>query len=151
MTVLDVARLFLHVRELPGNKGARVEAIQKWSGGRPGDPWCAQWVWMICDLYYGGKAPLPRTGSCDEMLAICVTDGRMTDTPLPGDIYFRLADPTNAIHVGFVCSPLRENRFVQLSGNTSEDGLSREGTGVFERDIPYVAGKIVFARLPERP
>lgn len=151
MTVLDVARLFLHVREIPGNRGARVEAIQKWGGGSPGDAWCCWWVTMVLDLYYGGKSPVPRHGSCDIPLALCKSEGWMVEHPIPGDLYFRLADPTNAVHIGFACSPIRDGRFVQLSANTSEDGLSREGTGVFEREIPYVPGKIVFARIPEKP
>lgn len=150
MTVLDIARLFLHVRELAGNTGARVEGIQKWSGGKAGDAWCCHWLTMVLDLYFGGKSPLPRHGACDVILALCQSEGRMTETPLPGDIYFRLADPTNAVHVGFVTTPLRAGKFGQISANTSPDGLSREGTGVFEREIPYVPGKIVFARLPEK-
>lgn len=152
MTVLEIARLFRHVREADKpNTGQRVEAIQKWSGGKVGDSWCCHFVTMVLDLYYEGKSPIPRHGSCDVVLALCMHERRMTDTPLPGDLWFRLRDPTDAVHIGFVTTPIRDGAFGQISGNTSEDGLSNNGNGVYERSVKYVPGKVAFARLPEKP
>jgi hypothetical protein len=37
MTLVELARKFRGVREAGPNKGLRVEAIQHWSGGQPGD------------------------------------------------------------------------------------------------------------------
>lgn len=152
MTVLEIARLFRHVREAEKpNTGQRVEAIQTWSGGKPGDSWCAHYVTMVLDLYYGGKSPMPRHGSCDVLLALARHQGWIVEHPLPGDLWFRLADPTDAVHVGFVTAPIRDGKFGQISGNTSEDGLSNNGNGVYERDVKYAPEKIAFAHLPEKP
>ena len=61
---VDVARLFLHIREAGPNTGQRVEAIQKWSGGIAGQSWCCYFVTMVLDLCYGGTSPIPRQGAC---------------------------------------------------------------------------------------
>lgn len=151
MTLLEIARLFKHVREAGANGGLRVNAIQTWSGGKNGDSWCAQWVTMVLDLYYSGQAPLPRNGSCDVALALCRNKGWMVEHPLPGDLYFRLADPTDAVHIGFVTTPVKDGAFGTLSGNTSADGLSNNGDGVYERAVKYTPDRYAFARLPEKP
>lgn len=155
MNILDIARLFLHVRELPGNRGARVEAIQRYCGANPGDSWCACFVSVVLDLYYGGQAPFARTASCDEILALATDKRLIVQSPIPGDLYLRLNDPTDAHHVGFVSTAVRtvlgHDIFGQISGNTSADGVSSNGDGVYERDVALpVPEKIAFVRLPER-
>lgn len=154
MSAVEIARLFKHVREAGANAGARVEAIQKWSGGEKGQSWCCHFVTMVLDLAYGGKAPVPRHGACDVILALCQSNGWMVNEPSSvreGDLWFRLADPTDAVHIGFTTSPVKDGAFGQISGNTSEDGLSNNGNGVYERAVKYVPGKVAFARLPEAP
>lgn len=148
MTLLDLARRFKFVRELSGNKGQRVEGIQRWSGLNPGTPWCAAWVSMVMDLYYMGKAPLVRSGSCDVLLANARAELEQVSHPVGGDLYFRLRTPDDAVHIGFVTRPVSDGKFGQLSGNTSADGLSNNGDGVYERDVPYDHEKYVFYRLP---
>jgi hypothetical protein len=154
MTVLDIARLFKYVRELPGNKGLRVEAIQRWTEGQPGDPWCCCYATMVLDLYYCGalgreRSPFPRTAGCDVVLKVARDQGWVTDMPVPGDVYLRMKDPNDAVHIGFVTTPIKNGRFGQISGNTSADGLSNNGDGVYERDVPYVPEKYLFVRLPQ--
>lgn len=145
---LAVARQFLYVREVPQNRGQRVEGIQRWCGGRPGDAWCAYFLTFVLDIAFQGKSPLPRTGSCDVLYAVCKESGWLVKDFLPGDLYFRVRDEHDAHHVGFVANGHPgEGHFMQLSGNTSEDGTSSEGTGVFERDVMQTSD-IRFARIP---
>ena len=153
MSPVEIARLFKHVREgASANSGARVEGIQRWSGGTKGDSWCCHFVTMVLDLYHAGKSPVPRHGACDVILALCATNGWMVraEEMREGDIWFRLADPTDAVHIGFTTTPVKDGVFGQISGNTSEDGLSNNGNGVYERPVKYVPGKVAFARLPEK-
>lgn len=151
MNPVDIARLFLHVREAGANRGQRVEAIQKWCGGSPGESWCCYFATMVLDLHYQGKAPVPRIGSCDVVLALAKDQGWLTTAPQMGDLYLRLNDPTDAHHIGFVVTPPVAGVFRQISGNTSEDGKSSNGDGVYERDVPLPPpDKIAFVRLPAR-
>lgn len=144
---MAVARQFLFVREVPSNRGLRVEAIQKWGGGAAGDSWCCYFATMVLDICYQGACPLPRTGSCDEVLRLARTKGWVVTEPQPNDVYLRVKDGNDAHHIGFVCEVQGET-FTQLSGNTSADGLSSNGDGVYERVIKRSAD-IVFVKLPE--
>src|SRR3954471_9827145 len=64
-----VARHLLHVRETRGpNRGFWVSKLQRECGGRPGDPWCADFVSFVLDVAYMGKPPLAPTGSTKAML-----------------------------------------------------------------------------------
>ena len=84
---VDVARLFLHVREAGPNTGQRVEAIQKWSGGISGQSWCCYFVTMVLDLAFGGTSPIPRQGACQGVYDLAKQQGWVTATPSVGDIY----------------------------------------------------------------
>ena len=153
MNILDIARLFLFVRELPGNRGQRVEAIQRWAGGVPGDSWCAFWVTMVLDLFYEGKSRLARTGSCDVILQAARDNKWIVETPEPGDLYLNVRNVNDAYHVGFTTSPffddpIKGRSFGQIAANTSEDGLSANGDRVSERAIRYDITKHVFVRVP---
>jgi hypothetical protein len=148
MTLIEIARLFLFVREIPENKGQRVEAIQRWSGGAPGDSWCAFFVSMVLDLYDQGKSPLLRTGSCDNILHAARTNRWLTPTPIPGDLYLYVRNTNDAYHVGIVTAMNGDGTFRGISGNTSADGLSANGDRVAERDITLDPTKHVFVRVP---
>src|SRR3990167_6042373 len=153
MTLLELARQFRFVRELEGNRGQRVEAIQKWGGGKPGDSWCAFWVTMVLDLFYEGKSLLARTGSCDVILQHARHEKWIVETPEPGDLYLNVRNVIDAYHVGFCTSgffddPIKGRCFGQISGNTSEDGTSANGDRVSERPIKYDKAKHVFLRVP---
>lgn len=145
--VIYLARKFRFVREVPENRGQRVEAIQRWSGGKPGDSWCAHFATMVLDLAFEGASPIPRTGSCDAILGQARANGWLRDTPAPGDLYLVLRSPTDAHHVGIVIGPTGKNTFLEVSGNTNTDG-SDNGIGVFERSREIAPGRIVFVRYP---
>ena len=87
-----IARLFLHVREAGPNTGQRVEAIQKWCGGKSGESWCCYFVTMVLDLCYAGQSPIPRQGACQGVYDLAKQKGWVTATPSVGDIYLYVTD-----------------------------------------------------------
>lgn len=146
MRVFDpvaVARQFLYVREIPGNRGQRVEAIQKWAGGQPGDAWCCFFATMVLDICYQGKSEIPRTGNCDVVLAVCRDRGWMVDDPQPGDVAFSMLGQHDAHHVAIVTAT---DPLTAIAGNTSRDGTSSHGDGVYEHTIS--PKHKLFARVP---
>lgn len=149
---VDVARLFLFLREVAGkqNIGQRVEAIQKWCGGKAGDSYCCYLATMVLDICFQGNSPIPREGSCQVVYDLCEKNGWLTDKPSEGDLFFYINDAGHAHHIGIVTQTtagvsLKEQlagakpgfypKLVGIAGNTSEDGKSSNGTGVFEHGI----------------
>lgn len=145
-----IARQFKFVRETLGpNRGVWVEAFQRIGDGRAGDPWCMDFASAVLWICYQGPSPLPRTGSCQLAYDVAKQGGFLVDLPQPNDVFFRIGVGGHAEHAGFVTQTYPD-RIGSISGNTSENGLSRDGTGVFEHDIPLVPS-LVFARLPLSP
>ena len=144
---VEIARQFKFVRETLGpNRGVFVEAFQRIGDGKPGDSWCADFVsFVLWVAYQGPGSHLPRTGGSDVMWAIA--KDMETKTPQPGDVFFRVKPDGDAHHVGIVTA-VYPDRVTGIAGNTSEDGMSSNGTGVFEHDMPY-ASTLRFVRLPE--
>lgn len=140
---VTIARQFLFVREGGANKGQRVEGIQRWCGGQPGDSWCCDAATLVFDICYQGKSPIPRTGSCDVVLAVCQSSGWMVTDPQPGDLAFSMLGEHDAHHVAIVtiASPL-----TAIAGNTSPDGTSSNGDGWYEHAI--LPTHKLFARIP---
>ena len=144
---IEIARLFLFVREAGQNTGQRVEAIQKWCGGQAGESWCAYFATMVLDLAFQGAAPIPRQGSCQAIHELAHARGWLTDTPNVGDLFLRLHPDTGvAHHVGFITrtgDPLGT-----IAGNTSADGLSSNGDRVAEHDMSPAANTVAFVAYP---
>lgn len=132
-----VARQFRFVREAAEpNTGQRVEAIQRWCGGVPGDSWCAYFATMVLDICFQGNAPIPRGGSCQAIYAQAKANGWLTDLPAINDLFLYVTDDGVAHHVGIVTRVGDDKRtFLGIAGNTSESGTSSNGTGVFEHWI----------------
>lgn len=128
---VDVARQFLFVREAGPNTGQRVEAIQKWCGGSPGDSWCCEFATMVLDICFQGESPIPRGAVVQDVLDFAGDRGWLTYKPEPGDL-FLYTNNAHAHHIGFVTGV---NPMVGIAGNTSEDGTSSNGTGVYEHAI----------------
>lgn len=130
-----VARQFRFVREsqrLGPNKGARVEAIQRWSLGSPGDSWCCEFATMVLDLAFQGNSPVGRLQACEDVHSLALVQHWTTETPAPGDLVLSINDAGKAHHIGIVTavSPL-----TSIAGNTSSDGVSANGDGVYEHAI----------------
>jgi len=143
MTLLEIARLFKHVREAQPNRGQRVEGIIRWGGGEPGDSWCCFMLTMWLDLFYQGNSPIPRTGVCQEVLDLARKNGWIITAPEVGCIVLSVNDQGHAHHIALCIFP---KPLSTIAGNTSEDGLSSNGDRVAEHTVSS-AGK-VFVRLP---
>lgn len=132
--VVPVAELFVGwVRETTGkNDGPWVEAIQRTTGNKRGDPWCASFVNFVLDIAYRDLNPLPATASCDELLAFARKHNRLTTTPVPGDVFLVMKTKTDATHTGIVTQVLADS-VLTIEGNTNREG-AREGNGVWARE-----------------
>lgn len=145
---VEVARQYRFVRETLGaNRGVFVEAFQRIGDGKPGDSWCMDFLSFVLWVCYQGPAPLPRTGSADVAYAVAKANHYVTTGPQVGDVFFRVTDQDLAHHVGFV-TRVFPDRIGTIAGNTSEDGQSSNGTGVFEHDVPF-GPTLKFAHLPD--
>lgn len=136
-TPIDVARQFLYLREaqsLGQNMGQRVNAVQMWSGGKDaiGTSWCAWFATMVLDICYQGAAPIPRMGSCQAIRELAQKRGWITSTPTVGSLFLYVNSQDHAHHIGIVTGldPL-----TGIAGNTSPDGSSPNGDGVYEHEI----------------
>lgn len=153
-----VARQFLYVREaqtLGQNKGARVEAIQRWGLGQPGQSWCGYFaIGFVLDICFQGDGPFPRTqeinGATDASLAYARKQGWVVsfERAEPGDLVYSVSpvDPSNAHHVAILVS---KEPFETIAGNTDDDGKSSNGDRVAEHGVS-VANK-VFVQYPRTP
>lgn len=143
MTLDEIARLFLYVREAGANHGLRVEAIQHWSGGQAGDSWCAEMMWMWLDLFFQGNAPVDRFQSVEAFHQTAIANGWAVDAPQPGDLVLSINSAGVGHHIGLVTgvTPL-----TSIAGNTSEDGVSANGDGCHEHAIS--PDNKVFVRIP---
>lgn len=139
----DIARQFLFVREASPNKGQRVESIQKWSGGLPGQSWCCYFITMVLDICFEGLSPIPRQGSCQAVYDLAKRKGWLTDSPQKDDIYLYVNDAGIAHHIGFITDGNNG-----IAGNTSADGKSSNGTGVFEHEISANPPHVKYIRYP---
>ena len=144
MSLVETARLFDFVRESGENRGLRVEAIQRWSNGQPGDSWCCEFATMILDIAFKGHAPIPRGGACQDVYEQALQSHWMVDDPQPDDLYLYVNDG-RAHHIGFVVSA---SPLVGISGNTSPDGTSNNGDGVHEHALLVPLANIKFVRVP---
>lgn len=128
-----IARQFLFVREAGANHGLRVEAIQHWSSGQAGDSWCCEFATMVLDVAFQGASPVPRLQACEDVYSLALEKQWVADTPSVGDLVLSI-DPTtrHAHHIGLVSAtaPL-----TSIAGNTSADGMSSNGDGVYEHAI----------------
>lgn len=121
--VLTHAKSDLGVQESPlgSNSGPRVDAMLANTGLSGGYKWCAAAVatWGIEAL--GGRWPLPRSASCDDLLSYGSKHGVIHNSPKPGDVFLRLQSPTDATHTGFVLdADGSESSFRTIEGNSGD-------------------------------
>lgn len=140
--VLGAAALMEGIVEVGGaNAGHAVERIQKRTGNRKGDAWCASYVAEAGAAFLARRWPLVLSGSCDDLLRQARKEGWLKDgPPAIGDVFLVMRTKTDAIHTGFVTGISRETpgrgphtvAFDTIEGNTNPAG-GREGYGVFRR------------------
>lgn len=133
----DIARQYLFVREAKEqNTGLRVEAIQKWCGGEKGLSWCCYFVTMVLDICFQGESPIPRTGSCQEVYDLAKKNGWVVrGTPAKNYLFLYVDANDHAHHIGIVTDTSGEGAVSGIAGNTSTDGKSSNGKGVYEHEI----------------
>ena len=144
--IVPVAELFVGwVRETTGkNDGPWVEAIQRTTGNKKGDPWCASFVNWVLDIAYRDMNPLPATASCDVLLEFARKNQLLTSTPQPGDVFLVMKTKNDAIHTGIV-TEVKADTVKTIEGNTNRDG-AREGNGVWARERARAG--LLFIRVP---
>jgi hypothetical protein len=145
--IVPVAELFVGwVREVTGkNDGPWVEAIQRTTGNKKGDPWCASFVNFVLDIAYRDLNPLPATAACDVLLEHARRKNLITATPVPGDVFLVMRTKSDATHTGIVTAVLPD-RVKTIEGNTNREG-AREGNGVWARE--RLRTGLLFIRVPE--
>ncbi len=128
--VVPVAELFVGwVRETTGkNDGPWVEAIQRTTGNKKGDPWCASFVNWVLDIAYRDMNPLPATASCDVLLEFARKNQLLTSTPQPGDVFLVMRTKNDAIHTGIV-TEVKADTVKTIEGNTNREGALRQVVG----------------------
>jgi hypothetical protein len=142
-SLVAVAKRFDFVRETLGpNRGAFVQKFQRENGGSVGESWCADFLCFVLDIAFDGMIPIKRSPACATILDEARMLGLEVLTPAVDDLYFYLNDVGHAHHCGIVTSidPLSG-----IAGNTSSDGRSSDGVGVFDHAI---GGRLAFVRLP---
>lgn len=127
--IVAAAHLLLPVREAGNNRGRFVEAIIRFAGGVPGEPWCASFVYYVGRKMLGEAWPLPKTRSCDILLEHARKAQVLRDDPQVGRLFLVMKNDHDATHVGFVSELLPGGRFTTVEGNSNDRGV-RDGDGV---------------------
>lgn len=142
MTFVQFVLKFRYLREIGQNQGLRVNGVQLWSGGQPGDSWCLELVWFLLDIWTEGKCPFDRMQNVEAFRQHAKAKGWETHIPVPGDLVVSVTDD-HGHHIG-ICTGLAP--FKTFAGNTSEDGKSSNGDRAAEHEVS-LEGKEFF-RLP---
>jgi hypothetical protein len=140
----DIARQFLFVHELNQNHGLRVEAIQRWSGGQPGDSWCCEFTTMVLDICFQGLSPIGRYQRVQDVYQIAKQNHWLVTQPVKDDLFIYVNSDDHAHHIGIFTDP---DDWTGISGNTSANGLSSNGDRVAEHHLGNLGVK--FIRFPK--
>jgi hypothetical protein len=133
-TLQQIFRGEIGVRERSGrNDGHRIEQYLRFTGLKPGYPWCAAFVaWCF------GQAgiPAPRSAYCPSFFpqsrTIWKRSANPDPPPRPGDVFgIYFPEKGRIAHMGFVDS-WNDKFMISVEGNTNLQG-SREGDGVYRK------------------
>lgn len=143
----DTALMFIFIREASQNRGLMVEAIQRWSGGIPGQSWCAYFVLFILDIAFGGKDrnPIERSGAVQVIYKQAQVNGWITKNPVRDDLFIYVDDKNHAHHIGIVT---QDGGRMGVAGNTSADGTSSNGDRVADHELITNPKHIMFIHYP---
>lgn len=151
--LIQQARNFLFVREVGGpNKGLWVGIFQRFVGIDEGQSWCAAFVCFVLAIILGGRDKLPfpgyATGVCEDIHQWAVTHNAIValDEARIGDLYLFVDDNGHAHHVGILTATL--STLGGIAGNTSKDGKSSNGDGVYEHPLDVAPNHLVIVRVP---
>lgn len=146
--LIQQARNFLFVREVgSANHGLWVGIFQRFVGIDDGQSWCAAFVCFVLAIILGGRDKLPftYTGVCEEIHQWAVTHNAIVslEQALPGDLYLYVTSEGHAHHVGILTQTASP---AGIAGNTSSDGRSSNGDGVYEHNV--ATSHLVVVRVP---
>lgn len=133
--LIATARKYLGVKETGPNSGPHIDEWLAALGLTTGFSWCAAFVCGVV-MEVDPGTPLNRSASCLHLLAL--NGGLKITDPESGDIIIH--DHGHGLgHAGIVTSTVRLNGtltgLASIAGNTSPDGLSRNGDGVYEHAV----------------
>lgn len=149
--LIQQARNFRFVREVGSpNHGLWVGIFQRFVGIDDGQSWCAAFVCFVLAIIVGGRDLLPftATGVCEEIHQWAVTHNKIVslEQALPGDLYLFVDDNGHAHHVGILTAPWNDGPD-GIAGNTSRDGKSSNGDGVYEHTLNVSSEHIRVVRV----
>ena len=140
--LVAAANSFVGFTEQGGdNRGQVVERFLAEVHQRPGQPWCAAFVYHVgYHSHYDGSTristwPLPATASCQELFGFARARNVLRDEPEIGDVFLHYSQELRRYaHTGIVTAVDDPDRAgirdvhvcTTIEGNTNEDG-SREG------------------------
>jgi hypothetical protein len=142
--IVKTARSYQHVVEDPlgSNSGPLIDHWQAFVGAHPGDPWCAGFA---CSVVHEARllermGPLEFKRSSGALRLLAINSALVTTDPQPGDLII-WNHGNGKGHVS-----IKTGDATHIAGNTSPDGKSRQGTGVYEHEYdpqdPKIAGYI---------
>lgn len=154
-SLTTIARRFDFVRETQGaNVGLWVNLFQRFTFNTDGDSWCCSFVCYCLDILFKGKSPLKKSGACQDIYRQAQAKGwiiPLADAQLD-DVYLFVNDNDHAHHIGVVTGvgvgTTNAGKLYGIAGNTSKDGLSSNGDGVYEHELNVKPEHIRIIRLP---
>lgn len=128
------------------NRGERVDEYVTSSGGKPGQKWCAMFVFWCFDQAagrLGTKNPMPRIFGAAQLELWAGRAKKLVATPALGDILIK-----ESRHAGLVTGPaLSTGTFPSVEGNTwANTDFAHRREGVYVLNSEKVA-KCTFIRL----
>jgi len=110
------------------NAGPYVERVQRTTGNKPPDPWCASWVADVGVCAFGPKGwPVPKSAGCAFLGDWAQGKGLLRTSPVRGDVFLLYyASKKRFAHTGLVTRVLDGGKIETIEGNTNSGG-SREG------------------------
>jgi len=143
-SLVAVARTHSNVRETEGpNKGPEIRVFQHFTGNTDGESWCCSFV-CYC-LHEAGSTTFAKSGACQDIYAQAKAKGLVIAKPEVGCLFVYVTDADHAHHIGIITSV---SPLTGIAGNTSEDGKSSNGTGVFEHALNVNPNHIRFIKVP---
>jgi hypothetical protein len=149
LALVDVAQSYVGVLEIGGdNLGPEVEAFQRSVGGKPGDPWCMDFV-QFCvqevERKWGWLATIARSGSVlQTWQGTALYARKIKNPPVPGMVAIWMVNGSHHGHSGIVVGvDAISGTFETVEGNTGPGkNIDREGDGVYEKTRQLAALRV---------
>lgn len=145
--LIAAANAFVGFTELGGdNRGQVVERFLAEVHQRPGQPWCAAFVYHVGYHSHYDQAtklsawPLPPTASCEELAHFARLRDALRDKPQVGDVFVLFSSSLRRFaHTGIITGVDADrpgerdvHACTTIEGNTNDDG-SRDGVATMRK------------------